>query len=366
MKFKVDSNIFADKLNLVQGIAEKRATMPILSHVLLNVEKGRIRISATDLETTMSLWCDASVEKESSLAVPSRKLFEIVKELPGAEIEIESIENNWIEIKTKNAKFKIAGLSAEDFPTIPDVATDNLFSINSAKLEEMISKTIFSVSPDDLRRNLSGIYFEKNGDNALRLIATDGHRLSYIDYEAENPLGFSKNVLVPKKAVSELRKVLRFSDEILIGSESSFFVSKVEDIVLCSRLIDADFPDYRQVTPDSTKNRFKVNTSHLLSALKRVSIFSSEKTKSVKISLSKNELELSSASPEVGEGKDSIMIEYSGEPFEIGFNSRYIMDVLEAVGENVVVFGISDELSPAVIMPESGNHYINVIMPMRV
>lgn len=366
MKFKVDSNTFSDKLGLVQGIAEKRATMPILSHVLLNVESGKIRISATDLETTMSLWCEASVEKESSLAVPSRKLFEIVKELPGVEVEFESIENNWLEIKTKNAKFKIAGLSSDDFPTIPEVATNSLFSIDSSKLEDMISKTIFSVSPDDLRRNLSGIYFEKNGDNALRLVATDGHRLSYIDYESENSLGLAKNVLVPKKAVSELRKILRFSDEILVGSESNFFVSKLEDIVLYSRLIDADFPDYRQVTPDSSKSTFKVNTAHLLSALKRVSIFSSEKTRSVKISLKENELELSSVSPEVGEGNHSIPIEYSGEPFEIGFNSRYIMDVLEAVGENVVIFGVSDELSPAVIMPESGAHYINVIMPMRV
>lgn len=366
MKFKVNANAFAEKLNLVQGIAEKRATMPILSHVLLNVEKGKIRISATDLETTMSLWCDAEVEKESSLAIPSRKLFEIVKELPDVDMELEDIGKNWVEIKTSNASFKIAGLSAEDFPTIPDVPTQNLFSIDSNTLENMISKTIFSVSPDELRRNLSGIFFEKNGDKALRLIATDGHRLSYIDHESEGELGLSKNVLVPKKAVSELRKLLRFSEIILIGAEANFFISKVDDTVLYSRLIDADFPDYRQVTPDSTKHRFKVNTSHLLSALKRVSIFSSEKTKSVKVKLGSNELSLISVSPEEGEGNESIMIEYQGEPFEIGFNSRYIMDVLEASGEAVVVFGVSDELSPAVIRPESGDHYVNVIMPMRV
>lgn len=366
MKFKINSNAFADKLNLVQGIAEKRATMPILSHVLLNVEKGKIRISATDLETTMSLWCDADVEKESSLAIPSRKLFEIVKELPDVEMELEEIGNNWVEIKTSTASFKIAGLSAEDFPTIPEVPTSNLFSINSNTLENMISRTIFSVSPDELRRNLSGIFFEKTGEKNLRLIATDGHRLSYIDYESEDNLGFSKNVLVPKKAVSELRKLLRFSENILIGAESNFFISKVDDIVLYSRLIDADFPDYRQVTPDSTKHKFKVSTSHLLSALKRVSIFSSEKTKSVKVKLDSNELILISVSPEVGEAKESIMIEYSGDPFEIGFNSRYVMDVLEAIGESVAIFGVSDELSPAMIRPESGDHYVNVIMPMRV
>ncbi|MGH7886008.1 MAG: DNA polymerase III subunit beta [Thermodesulfobacteriota bacterium] len=366
MKFKINSNTFADKLNLVQGIAEKRATMPILSHLLLNVEKGKIKITSTDLETTMCLWCEASVEKESSLAIPSRKLFEIVKELQNVEMEFEEIGNNWLQIKTASASFKIAGLSPEDFPSIPEVSTANLFSINSAKLEDMISKTIFSVSPDELRRNLSGIFFEKTGDKGLRLIATDGHRLSYIDYESENDLGLAKNVLVPKKAVSELRKILRFSDEILIGAENNFFVSKVDDTVLYSRLIDADFPDYRQVTPDTTKNRFKVNTTHLLSALKRVSIFSSEKTRSVKVSLNKNELLLISVAPEVGEAKESILIEYSGEPMEIGFNSRYIMDVLEAIGETVVIFGISDELSPTVIRPESGDHYVNVVMPMRV
>ncbi len=230
----------------------------------------------------------------------------------------------------------------------------------------MISKTIFSVSPDELRRNLSGIYFENTGDKSLRLVATDGHRLSYVDYESPSSIGLTRNVLVPKKAVSELRKLLRYSDQLLIGCEANFFVSKVDDITLCSRLIDADFPDYKQVTPDSTKNRFKVNTNHLLSALKRVSVFSSEKTRSIKIEVSNNSLNLVSISPDVGEAKESIVIEYSGDDVEIGFNSRYLMDVLEAVNEAVVVIGITDELSPVMIIPESGNNYVNVIMPMRV
>ena len=198
------------------------------------------------------------------------------------------------------------------------------------------------------------------------MVATDGHRLSYIDHQSEQDIGLNKNFLVPKKAVSELRKLLRFSDNIFIACETNFFVSKLQDITLYSRLIDAEFPDYKQVTPDSTKTKFKVNTLYFLSALKRVSIFSSEKTRSIKVEITKNNLNLVSVAPEVGEAKESIVIEYSGEDVEIGFNSRYLMDVLEAVDEAVVVVGLTDELSPVMIVPESNNNYTNVIMPMRV
>ncbi len=366
MKFKTQVEDFSLKLGLVQGISERRATMPVLSHVLLTLKNGKIEISSTDLETTMSTWCEAEVEEEGSLAIPARKLYEIVKELPGGQIEVEEIGNHWVEIRSTSANFKIAGLPSEDFPIVPELDSANLFSVESFLIEDMISKTIFAVSPDELRRNLAGIYFEQSSDKSLRLVATDGHRLSLVEKKVDGGVKFDKGFVVPKKGVAELRKVLRLSETVKIGVGENFFMAEGENIVLIARLIDADFPDYKQVTPEVTKVTIKIAKEELLSALKRVSILSSEKTRSVKLNIEKGTITLVSVSPEFGEAKETISLDYSGEPAELGFNARYLMDVLEAITEENVEIGLIDELSPAVIKPDGDEVYVSVIMPMRV
>lgn len=366
MKISIDKDSLSEKLSLVQGIAEKRATMPILSHVLINPVQNGIQITATDLETTLSVYCDASVENGKNIALPARKLFDIIRELPQGEVKVEEIKNNWVEITTSSASFKLAGLPGEDFPVVPEVSTDNLFDIDSDVLENMISKTIYCVSGDELRRNLSGIYFEKRNENILRLVATDGHRLSYVEQDLGNAVSLKDNVLVPRKAVSELRKLLKFGDKIKIGCEKNFFVTMTDGIVMFSRLIDADFPDYHQVVPKSTKSKLTLNRDQLLSALKRVSILSSEKTKSIKLKLSENSMLLSSVSPDVGEARETLPVKYSGEDVEIGFNARYLLDILETIEEDDVNMEITDELSPTVLTPLDRSDYMCVVMPMRV
>lgn len=366
MKFKTQVEDFSLKLGLVQGISERRATMPVLSHVLVTLKNNKIEISATDLETTMSTWCDAEIQKEGSLAIPARKLYEIIKELPDGQIEIEEIGNHWVEIRSSSANFKIAGLPSEDFPIIPELHSDNLFSVESFLIEDMISKTIFAVSPDELRRNLAGIYFEESSDKNLRLVATDGHRLSLVEKNIDGGVKFDKGFVVPKKGVAELRKVLRLSETVKIGVGDNFFMAEGENIVLIARLIDADFPDYKQVTPEVTKVTISIGKDELLSALKRVSILSSEKTRSVKLNIENGVMTLVSISPEFGEAKEAIKLDYAGEPAELGFNARYLMDVLEAITQEKVQIGLIDELSPAVIKPDDDEVYMSVIMPMRV
>jgi len=366
MKFNVDVSKFSEKLGLIHGIAERRATMPVLSHVLLRANNNLLELSVTDLETTMSAQVDADISKEGSLSLPAKKLNEIVNELPQGSIEFEEIGNHWVEIRTSSANFKIAGLPYEDFPAIPEVSSEELFSIQSAKIDEMISKTIFAVSPDDLRRNLAGIYFEKNGKTNLKLAATDGHRLSIVESKLNTEIKLDRSVVVPKRGVAELRKILKFGEEIKIGCGKSFFMAEGEGIRLIVRLIDAEFPDYNQVIPKSTKNTFQIVREEFLSALKRVSILSSEKTKSVKISISGEGMTLLSVSPEIGEAKELLPLEYSGAEIELGFNARYLMDVLEVLTERNVELGLTDELSPAVIKPVGEEEFISVIMPMRV
>jgi len=366
MKLTIEKKVLLEKLNLVQGIAEKKATMPILSHILINCAENKINITATDLETTLSTWAEANVEQESTMAIPARKLFEIIKELPEGSIQIEEIKNNWIELKTKTGIYKIAGLPGEDFPILPEVHTEDLFTIDSNLLDELISKTIYCVSPDDLRRNLSGIYFEKTDSGNLRLVATDGHRLSLAEKKLDEDIILTKNVIVPRKAVTELRKILKQLKTVSIGCEKSFFITQGEDMVLYSRLIDADFPDYKQVIPENSEIEIKLNRDIFLSALKRVCVFSSEKTKSVKLNLENNSITLTSVSPEVGEAKETFGTNYQGEAKEVGFNGNYIIDVLETMNETEISFKLTDELSPTILKPVDNNNYISVVMPMRI
>jgi DNA polymerase-3 subunit beta len=367
MKFSIESIRFAERLGFVQGIAERRATMPILSHVLILASKGKIKISATDLETTIITWCDApNITKEGSLALPARKLYEIIKELPQGEIEVEEIGNHWLEIRSPSATFKIAGLPSEDFPLIPKLSLDNLFSVESRVIDDMITKTLFAVSPDELRRNLAGIYFEKMGKQSLRLVATDGHRLSLVEKDLGTDVKLEKNFVVPKKGVAELKKMLKLSDNVSIGCGKNDFIAAGDGFNLVVKLIDAEFPDYKQVIPEVTKVTLQVKQSEFLSALRRVSILSAERTKSVKMKIENDRMILVSVSPEIGEAKESITIDFRGDSIELGFNSRYLMDALEVINEDTVQMGITDELSPAVIKPVGEEVYISVIMPMRV
>lgn len=367
MKFNIDAATLTERLGLVQGIAERRATTPVLSHVLVAASEGKISISATDLETTLTTWCDASaVEKEGAIALPARKLYETVKEIHHGEIKVEEIGNHWLEIRSPSATFKIAGLPSEDFPLISDQQSDNLFSIESSLIEDMIEKTMFAVSPDELRRNLTGIYFEKVGKQGLRLVATDGHRLSLVEKDLGTEVKFKKNFVVPKKGVTELKKVLKLSDSVGIGYGKNDFIASGDGFNFVVRLIDAEFPDYKQVIPEVTKMTLQINRDELLSALRRVSIYSSEKTKSVKVSINGGSMMLASVSPEVGEAKESVPINFSGDPVELGFNARYLMDALEVIDEDTVQMGITDELSPASIKPAGESAFVAVIMPMRV
>ncbi|MCI0455018.1 MAG: DNA polymerase III subunit beta [Candidatus Dadabacteria bacterium] len=366
MKFRIEAITLSDKLGLLQGISERRATMPILSHVLISAASGKVKLTATDLETTMITWCDADVKKEGSIALPARKTYEIVKEIPLGDIEIEEIGNHWAELKSKSATFKIAGLPSEDFPVVQEASSQELFSIESAELDEMITKTIFAVSPDDMRRNLSGIYFEKIGKQDLRLVATDGHRLSLVEKHTKSEVKIKKSVLIPKKGVSELRKVLKLSDGVRIGFGKSDFIAEGNGFTLIVRLIDAEFPNYKQVIPETTHRSMEVKRDDFLSALKRVSVISSERTKSVKMSLDKEGMILMSVSPELGEAREVVPVEFKGDSIELGFNARYLMDILEVINSEVVQVAIGDELSPVIVKPMGEEVYISVVMPMRV
>jgi len=366
MEFKIETSKFADRLSLMQGIAERRTTMPVLSHVLMEAKDEGLKLSATDLETSIRAECTAEVAKVGAISVPARKLYEIVRELPEGEAEVKEIGNHWIEIRSKSVQFRLAGLPHEDFPTIAEPEGEELFSVPSSLFEDMVNKTIFAVSPDDMRRNLAGIYFERPQEHTLRLVATDGHRLSLVEKHTEDRVRVGHGVVIPKKGVLELRKLFKLSDVFHTGCGRSEFIAKGEGITMLIRLIDAEFPDYKQVIPQETKKIVKVNRQNFLRALRRVSLLSADKIKSVNISVEKGNMTLASVSPELGEAKEEVGVDFSGEHVEIGVNATYVMDVLDVIDGDEVEFGINDELSPAVLMGSGDRSYISIIMPMRI
>ena len=375
MMFKIKGGDFSRKLGMIQGVVEKRTTMPILSHVLVSSTDEGLLLEATDLENTAIVSCDAQAEGEFKMAIPAGILSDLVREIrEEEEISVTATENNWIEVVTSSGSFKIAGLAADDFPRIPEVSSEDLFQVSSERLEEMISKTVFSVSDDEMRRSLSGVFFEKRGEQTLRLVATDGHRLSYVDQKIEG-LNLSKDILVPKKAVMEIRRLLRLSREVRIGSSGNFFVFELKDenLVFISRVIDAEFPDYMQVVPVSTKNTVRVDATRLLLALRRVSLFSADNVRGggrfVEMAFGEGNL-LLGAYLNTGEGKESMPVEYSGDEVRLGFNFTYFQDVLDAVGSPEVIIGFSGHKNPVYVVPckegEKQDGYVNVIMPMEL
>ncbi len=368
MKFVCDASSLSEKLSIVQGISERRITMPILSHVLISSNENNITVTATDLENTLQTECSAIVQASGKIALPSKKLFEIIREIHSGDIEIEELDNNWVQIQSSGVNFKLAGLPAADFPSLPVQQLQNQADVQAAMLDDMIAKTFFAVSADDLRRNLAGLYLEPLDGGMLRIIGTDGHRLSYIEKKFESSLGFNTGIILPRKGVSELRKILKNTDsgQVKLTVMNNFFIAESKDITLFSRLIELEYPDYKQVVPEVSKYSFVVNRETLKTAVRRVSVLSSEKTKSIKMNIGPSNLQLLSVTPELGEAKEQIEVQYSDEPVELGFNSVYIMDVLDAIDSEQVEIEITDELSPALIRPGGDQNYVSVIMPMRV
>ena len=360
MRFKIQANNFARRLGLVQGIAKQIAAMPILTHVLIIAKEDKIEICATDVENSMVIWCPADVIKQGSIVLPANKLFSIVKELLGGNsthegmIDIEEIDNDWVEVRGLTTLFKIAGLPTADFPMMPEMKAEILGTVKNSTMQSMIAKTIFAVSSDALRRNICGILFHCPG-KSLRCVATDGQRMSIVEHCQETLEKNEQEILVPAKGITELRKMLKFGDNpVRIGMGDNFFMaeSKGNGIRLMSRLIDDEFPNYAKVIPESSKVNIVIERREFVDALKRVSLLASGQARGIKFTLDEDGLTLVANSPDVGVAKELMLVDYSGETIEFGCNSRYLLDVLQVMTQDQVRLFLTDDHSPIVIKPE--------------
>ncbi|BDG03518.1 DNA polymerase III subunit beta [Anaeromyxobacter oryzae] len=375
MELKIGVSELTRALGRSQGIVEKKSTMPILSHVLLEAKKGTdLIVSATDLDLAVSSEHKCEVLKEGAVAVSARHLYDIVKALPEQTVTLKKASNNYLEVRSGPSEFKIVGLPAEDFPALPKFDKVPFADVAPAALLEMIERTSFAVSTDETRYNLNGVYFEPSAE-ALRLVATDGHRLSLAEKQLDATFGLKRGVILPKKGLQELRKLLSEAaesgeekPEAKLGFVENSAIFRRPGVVLVMRLIEGLFPDYKQVIPKQGEKIVKVGRARLLETLRRISLLSSDKAHAVKLELGKGVLRVQSQNPDLGEAKEEVPVDYAGEPLKIGFNARYLMEVLAVVKSQDVVLELADDLSPGVMKGagEEDKGFTAVVMPMRI
>jgi len=373
MEFRIDKEIFLKSLQKIQGIVEKRTSMPILSNVLLEVTESALHVTATDLEVGMKSIYPADVSKTGKITVGAKKLYEIVKELPNQMITFSTKDNDWVEIQCGKARFNIVGLSSDEFPYFPSVKEESLFEIESNLLKQMIEKTSYAICNDDTKYNLNGLFTkvetDSNGDQVLKMVATDGHRLSISSGSLKGSVGpeLLKGVILPKKGIFELKKITEEDNgTLLFGFIENSAVIKKGDSYMVMRLVDGDFPDYNRVIPSSNDRVITVNKDIFTHSVRRMAILSSEKFKGIMLEISASSIKISSSNPELGDAMEEIDVIYGGEPLAVRFNARYLLDVLAVAETESVEMKFKDELSPSIIVPEKSTSFLAVIMPMRL
>jgi DNA polymerase III subunit beta len=368
MEIKAKRGDLLATLYWTQSIVERRNTMPILANVLLESQKKDIRVTATDLEVGVRGSLEGDVVKEGSVTVNAKKLYEIVREVPNDQVQLKRLDNDWVEIRSGKSVFKIVGMDAREFPQFPKFSRDGLTTTPASTLREMIEGTIFSVSTDETRYSLNGVYVEQGEAGNVRLVATDGHRLAF-DERNLGSFGLAKGVILPRKGLAELKKLLESGDDgvVSIGFRENMGLVMKDRVELFMRLIDGDFPDYTKVIPKGNQNIARIEHDEFLQALRRVSIISSERYKGIKMEFKEDKLSVSANNPDLGEATEEVEMEYKGKPISIGFNARYLIDVLHVLGtDGEVQIELKDELSPSLVKKGGKEGYLYVLMPMRL
>ncbi len=366
MKFRINKTDFIEALNTTQGVVEKKNVMPILANILIEAESGAptLKISATDLEVAVHVQAPAQIEESGSITVSAKSLFDIVKESPSDTIDISSSASERLEINCSHSQYRILALPANEFPSLPQVEGEFL-RLSSESVSSMFDKVCFAMSTDETRYYLNGVLIEKS-DNGSVFVATDGHRLSFCEAESQwQGIGPSK-IIVPRKGVNEWRRLLAHEKSFEISASEKHLFIRTEKQTLFIRLIDGSFPDYRRVIPSGNDVVIDVNRSDLLGALKRVSLVANDRSRGVLLKFSQNALQVSSSNPELGDAREDLAVLYKGSDLAIGFNARYMIDVLNVVEDDVVTLSFKNELSPTLVTCASNPRFRSVIMPMRM
>ncbi len=366
MEILVRRNDLLKELHLVQGIVERKNSIPILSNVLIEARGDELHISATDLDVSLRCGCGAQVVKEGAVTLAAKKLYEIVRSLPESDVRIEVQSDAWATIECERVVFRMAGLPREDFPTLPGTKAGKALEIPSEVLRGLIQRTGFAITAEDARYYLAGALLVLDKDQAA-MVATDGHRLAYARAPSSHQLSETIKVLVPRKAIVELGRLIEGEETVSFQQAEGHLLFSVGGRMLASKLVEAQFPAYEKVITVTGDKKLDLGREAFQSAIRRVSLLASERNRAIKVAVTDGRLELSASSPELGEAKESLPIEYEGDSVEVGFNAQYLLEFLSAVGGDNVVLELRDAESQGLLRPggEDKDSYRYVVMPMR-
>jgi DNA polymerase III subunit beta len=371
MEISVRKSDLVKELQLVQGIVERKNSIPILSNVLAEARAGELRLSATDLDVSLRSGCPAQVKTEGAITLAAKKLYEIVRSLPESEVALKVLPEAWATLECERVSFKMAGLPREDFPALPEAKAKGGIELPADVLRQLIARTAFAVTAEDARYYLAGALLVLDKDSAA-MVATDGHRLAYAQKRVALKLSEPTRVLVPRKAIQELGRLLEEEETAVYQAVDNHLVFTVGGRTLASKTIEGQFPAFEKVIGVTGDKKASVSRDGLATALRRVSLLSSERSRAVKLRLTAGSLELAASSPDLGEAKESLPADYKGGPVEIGFNAQYLLDFLGVAGTNDVALELKDAESQGLLRPstpegeDGGLDYRYVVMPIRL
>ena len=363
MKFQIDRDAFLEALQQVQHVVSTRTTLPILSNVLIEAQGDELQLTTTDLDVGVSGCAKANVEQEGSTTLPVRRLVNIIRELPSNDVSVEVDSDNVASIRSGPSFFKIIGLDRAEFPPPPDFGEAREFTLSQKALKQSLRKTGYAISTDETRYVVNGIFCSfKNG--SLTMVATDGRRLAMVETEVEFPQANEIDIIVPTKAVNELQRLLGDEGDVKMSVTESQLSFELNRNVLFSKLIEGNYPNFKQVIPGEATERVTLEREVLLSAVHRVGLLASDKSNSVKLMFEKDQLHITANSPEIGEAKESLAVNYKGKDIAIAFNPDFLMAPLRNLDEDEIYFDLIDDMSPGVLKIDEP--FIYVLMPMRV
>ncbi len=369
MKFNVTRNELLNELNLVQGVIEKKSTIPILSNILLEAADGRLNMVATDLDVTIRCGCPATVSVEGATTLSARRLFDIVRLLPeDAEISFSLLENDWVELRSGRSEYKIVALPKENFPSIPEAAPATA-QIPGGLIRSLIQRTMFAITQEESRYSLNGALLVLI-PGEIKMVATDGHRLAMAEKSLQVP-GIESEVraLIPRKTLIEIQKLIGDEDSILeFGRDENHLFFSIEGKQLVSRILAGQFPNYELVIPRDNDKHVIASTRSFGEGIRRAAIMSDEKLRAIRFSLSPGVVELTASCAEAGESHEKVPVEYEGDSLEIGFNPTYLLDFIGVCGSDSLSISIKDSETQGLLKPvggESDVEYRYVVMPMK-
>ena len=353
----------------LQNITGKKGTIAILSNVLIQTQNDSLDITATDLEVGIRNTIPAEVISPGSITLPAKKLFEIIRESNADQIHLETQENNRVKINAKSSDYNLAGMPSDEFPSFPEYNKENLIDVSSDLLKELIDKTIFSVAQEgETQFNLSGVLFEKDeNENNIRMVSSDGHRLSLMEKTIEAEIKLEKTTIIPRKGVHEIRKFCESNENLKLGFDEKQAVIITDTSVIIIRLMNGDFPDYKNIINIVSKDKYiEIDRIQLLQSIKRMNLFTEDKHNAVKFNFKDNKMILSSENMDIGNAKEEKKIDYSGDELLLGFNGRYFVDALQVMKSEKIKSYINSSESPCLIEGEDDSGFLCVIMPMKI